>query len=168
MFRDTIHISSLQGAVPLVVAVMAIPCTDCLPWFSCSGQWNVPLLCSILSSTREGTKNSKQMKHTQRILEGVKGFSHLRDAYGKNWRKSDFLVTIQELCSHNYFHFRMTGVKDHILYTPKPWRGAMSLSGIQKMQKNPNFSWIRRKEKDTKEECNPQSSRAFIRSQKIK
>lgn len=88
----------------------------------------------------KASKNAKQLEHTQTILEGVQGFFHFRDVYGTPEGKVlDFSVTIQELCGHNYFHSRMAGVKDHILYPPKPWRGAMSLSGIQKMPKENTF-----------------------------
>lgn len=68
----------------------------------------------------KASKNAKQLEHTQTILEGVQGFSHFRDVHGKiEGKVLDFSVTIQELCGHNYFHFRMAVVKDHILYPPK-------------------------------------------------
>lgn len=88
----------------------------------------------------KASKNAKQLEHTQTILEGLQGFFHFRDVYGKPEGKVlDFSVAIQELCGHNYFHFRTAGVKDHILYPPKTWRGAISLSGIQKMPKENIF-----------------------------
>lgn len=72
-------------------------------------------------SMKEGFKKcQKTRKYPQNTLRSRR-FSSLRPVHGGTERKVlDLAVSIQELCSHICFHFRMSGVKDHILDPPQP------------------------------------------------
>lgn len=78
----------------------------------------------------------------------------------------DLAVSIQVLCGHKCFHFRMSGVKDHILDPPQPRAGAFGPRRIQKKPKEKNFLEQERK-KTKKAACHLQGSTVLIMGQKI-
>ena len=145
-----IHTNSLEGPLPIVVAVMEASSTDCLQCFSCAGWWNMRLVCGILSSVREGIKKrqtaGKYLQNTWRS----KRFSCLRAVYGGTEGKIlDLAASIQELCSHDCFHFRMAGVKDHVLYPPQALKRGFGSIWDSEKAKRRSFPWTR-EGKDTK------------------
>lgn len=123
--------------------------------------------CSVAYSMKEGFKKCQTTrKYPQNTLRNRR-FSSLRPVHGGTEGKVlDLAVSIQELCSHRCFHFRMSGVQDHTLYSPQPWTGAFGLCGIQKKPKENNFLEEER-EKTKKAVCHPQGSTVLITGQKI-